>query len=423
MNVLAVHEEKAQVIQFRQLDNDEQQQETDRKTRSETMPAVIKVVSAGGAGANALNRMIDTGLSGVEFISINTDIQDLKEKSKADVKVQIGVKVTGGRGAGGVPEKGEKAALEDQEAIAAAVKGADMVFIAAGMGGGTGTGSAHVIARIAKSLGALVIAIVTLPFEYEGRYKKKLAMDGIAKLTNEVDAIIVIPNQNLFKIIDSNTQWKEAYVLADKVLCLGVRGIAELITKTGFQNVDFADVETIMKGKGQALLGIGSGKGENRALEAVTNAIDNPLLEDTNIDGATGILVNIVASDQLKMVEINNILKTIKDKCDQDAHIIHGLHIDPALEDTIHLTVIATGFDNARSNEAKTPAAKKTIEKELFDITKHMQKHEQSRKEYIPYLPAKDYHNDLDVPAVLRNQSFDNEARQDMNKAENINFG
>ncbi len=241
MNVLAVHEEKAQVIQFRQLDNDEQQRETDRKTRSETMPAVIKVVSAGGAGGNALNRMIDTGLSGVEFIAINTDIQDLKEKSKADVKVQIGVKVTGGRGAGGVPEKGEKAALEDQEAIAAAVKGADMVFITAGMGGGTGTGSAHVIARIAKSLGALVIAIVTLPFEYEGRYKKKLAMDGIAKLTNEVDAIIVIPNQNLFKIIDSNTQWKDAYVLADKVLCLGVRGMAELITKIGDCNVDFAD--------------------------------------------------------------------------------------------------------------------------------------------------------------------------------------
>jgi len=181
MNVLAVRE-KAQVIQF-PLDNDEQQQKVKINTQSETMPATIKVVSAGGAGANALNRMIESGLSGVEFISINTDIQDLNEKSKADVKVQIGVKITGGRGAGGVPEKGEKAALEDQEAIASAVKGADMVFLAAGMGGGTGTGSAHVIARIAKSLGALVIAIVTLPFEYEGRYKKKLAMEGIAKLT------------------------------------------------------------------------------------------------------------------------------------------------------------------------------------------------------------------------------------------------
>jgi len=421
MNVLAVRE-KAQVIQFRPLDNvEEQQQDIRISAHSETLPAVIKVVSAGGAGANALNRMIESGLSGVEFISINTDIQDLNEKSKAQVKVQIGVKITGGRGAGGVPEKGEKAALEDQEAIASAVKGADMVFLAAGMGGGTGTGSAHVIARIAKSLGSLVIAIVTLPFEYEGRYKKKLAMEGIEKLTGEVDAIIVIPNQNLFKIIDNNTSWNEAYVLADKVLCLGVRGIAELITKTGFQNVDFADVETIMKGKGQALLGIGVGKGENRAMEAVSNAIDNPLLEDTNIEGATGILVNIKASNQLKMVEINNILKSIKEKCDQDALIIHGLYIDPSLEDAIQITVIATGFDSAKGNEAKTAAGKKSIETELFDFTKYVQKHEQSkRKEYLPYLPAKDYHEDLDVPAVIRNYNFDPEGKAMVDKAESI---
>jgi cell division protein FtsZ len=420
MNVLAVHEEKAQVIQFRQLDNVEQQRETESKPRGETMPAVIKVVSAGGAGGNALNRMIESGLSGVEFISINTDIQDLNEKCKADVKVQIGVKVTGGRGAGGVPEKGEKAAYEDQEAIAAAVKGADMVFLAAGMGGGTGTGSAHVIAKTAKSLGALVIAIVTLPFEYEGRYKKKLALEGIAKLTNEVDSIIVIPNQNLFKIIDGDTEWEDAYVLADKVLCLGVRGIAELITVPGFQNVDFADVETIMKGKGQALLGIGSGKGENRALDAVANAIDNPLLEDTNIDGATNILVNIKAPNNLKMVEIQNILKTIKDKCDQDVHIIHGIHKDNTLNDSIQITVIATGFDSARSNESKTPAAKKTTEAELLDFTKLKQKHEQNQKDYLPFLPAKNYQEDLDFPSLLRNYNFDNEARQNINKAEKI---
>jgi len=420
MNVLAVHEEKAQVIQFRQLDNVEQEQEIESKPRGKTIPAVIKVVSAGGAGGNALNRMIDSGLTGVEFIAINTDIQDLNLKSKADVKVQIGVKVTGGRGAGGVPEKGEKAAIEDQDAIAAALKGADMVFLAAGMGGGTGTGSAHVIAKTAKSLGALVIAIVTLPFEYEGRYKKKLAMEGIAKLTNEVDSIIVIPNQNLFKLIDGDTDWEDAYELADKVLGLGVRGIAELITVPMFQNVDFADVETIMKGKGQALLGIGSEKGENRALGAVSNAIDNPLLEDTNIDGATNILVNIKGPNNLKMVEIKNILQTIKDKCDQDVHIIHGIHKDNTLNDSIQITVIATGFDSARSSEAKTPAAKKTIDAELFDFTKFKQKHEQNNKEYIPYLPPKDYQNDLDVPAVLRNRSVDNDARQNINRAENI---
>jgi len=244
-------------------------------------------------------------------------------------------------------------------------------------------------------------------------------MDGIAKLTNEVDAIIVIPNQNLFKIINSDTECNKAFELADKVLCLGVRGIAELITKTGQVNVDFADVETIMKGKGQALLGIGSGKGENRALEAVSNAIDNPLLEDTNIEGATGILVNIIASDQLKMVEINNILNTLKEKCAHDAHIIYGLYMDPSLEDTIQLTVIATGFDNISSNEGKTSAARKTTDTELFDFTKFVQKQEQKQKEYIPFLPAKDFHDDLDVPAMIRNRSFDNEAR-DINKAENI---
>jgi cell division protein FtsZ len=418
MNVLAVHE-KAQVIQFRQLDDIENQQEKTAGPHSRALPAVIKVVSTGGAGANALNRMIESGLSGVEFISINTDIQDLHEKSRAQVKVQIGVKVTGGRGAGGVPEKGEKAALEDQDAIAAALAGADMVFLAAGMGGGTGTGSAHVIAKIAKSQGALTVAIVTTPFEYEGRYKKKLALEGIEKLSNEVDAVIVIPNQHLFKIIDHNTSWDEAYVLADKVLCLGVQGIAELITQIGFQNVDFADVETIMKGKGQALLGIGFGKGENRALEAVSNAIDNPLLEDTNIEGATGVLVNIKASNQLKMVEINNILKDIKDKCDPDALIIHGLHIDPMLGDSIQLTVIATGFDSSVRNEAKSSVGRKSIDTELFDFTKYVQKHEQAkRKEYLPYLPAKDYHDDLDVPAVIRNHHFKTEERSEMDRAQ-----
>ncbi|MDR2942839.1 MAG: cell division protein FtsZ [Treponema sp.] len=418
MNVLAVHE-KAQVIQFRHLDNTEELTESKINSHNVILPAVIKVVSTGGGGANALNRIIESGLSGVEYISINTDIQDLNQKSKAPVKVQIGVKVTGGRGAGGKPEIGEKAALEDQDAIAAALSGADMVFLAAGMGGGTGTGSAHVIAKVAKSQGALTVAIVTTPFEYEGRYKKKLAQEGIAKLSNEVDSLIVIPNQHLFKIIDNNTSWNDAYVLADKVLCLGVQGIAELITQIGFQNVDFADVETIMRGKGQAILGIGFGKGENRAMEAVSNAVDNPLLEDTSIEGATGILVNIRASNDIKMVEINNILKDIKDKCDPDALIIHGLHIDPSLEDGIQITVIATGFDNARGNEAKPLAGKKSIDTELFDFTKYVQKHEQSkRKEYLPYLPAKDYHDDLDVPAVIRNHHYNTEEMLEMNKAQ-----
>ncbi|MCL2443972.1 MAG: cell division protein FtsZ, partial [Treponema sp.] len=262
-------------------------------------PAVIKVISAGGGGGNALNRMIDANLAGVEFIAANTDIQDLYKKSKADVKVQLGAEVTGGRGAGGIPEKGEKAAIEDQIAIAESLKGADMVFITAGMGGGTGTGSAPIIARIAKQLGALTVAVVTTPFEFEGRYKMKLAEEGIAKLREEVDTLIVIPNQYLFKIIDNTTSYNKAYMMADEVLCRGVQGISELITETGFQNTDFADVETIMKGKGDALMGIGFGTGENRALDAVANAIDNPLLEDTSIEGATGVLINIAGPDDI----------------------------------------------------------------------------------------------------------------------------
>jgi cell division protein FtsZ len=418
MNVLAVRE-KAQVIQFRQMDNMEEPKEGRANLHNRILPAVIKVVSTGGGGANAINRMIESGLSGVEFVSVNTDIQDLHEKSKSQVKVQIGVKTTCGRGAGGRPDIGEKAALEDQEAIAEALTGADMVFLAAGMGGGTGTGSAHVIAKTAKNQGALTVAIVTTPFEYEGRYKKKLALEGIEKLSKEVDSLIVIPNQHLFKIIDNNTSWNDAYVLADKVLCLGVQGIAELITEIGFQNVDFADVETIMRGKGQAILGIGFGKGENRAVEAVNSAVDNPLLEDTNIEGATGVLVNIKASNQLKMVEINSILKDIKEKCDPDALIIHGLHIDPSLEDTIQLTVIATGFDVSARNEAKSHVSRKSIETDLFDLTKYVQKHEQAkRKEFLPYLPAKDYHDDLDIPAVIRNHRLNNEEKTKIDMAQ-----
>jgi cell division protein FtsZ len=298
MNVLAVREKpqgyqshvvQSQVIQFKPQEALSVRVEEYPQSRrhEEPVPAVIKVISAGGGGANALNRMIENSLSGVQFIAVNTDIQDLHNKSKAEVKVQIGTKVTSGRGAGGIPAKGEQAAIEDREAIAEVLSGADMVFITAGMGGGTGTGSAPVIAKIAREMGALTVAVVTTPFEFEGRYKMRLAEDGINKLREEVDTLIVIPNQYLFKIIDNTTSYNEAYMLADEVLCHGVQGISELITKTGFQNTDFADVETVMKGKGDALMGIGFGIGEHRAMEAIKNAIDNPLLEDTSIDGAT----------------------------------------------------------------------------------------------------------------------------------------
>ncbi|MCL2763770.1 MAG: cell division protein FtsZ [Treponema sp.] len=377
------------------------------------VPAIIKVISAGGGGGNALNRMIEANLSGVEFIALNTDIQDLNKKSMAEVKVQIGTEVTGGRGAGGIPEKGERAALEDQVAIAEALKGADMVFITAGMGGGTGTGSAPVIAKIAKQLGALTVAVVTTPFDFEGRYKMRLAEEGIAKLRKEVDTLIVIPNQHLFKIVDNTTTWNKAFLMADEVLCRGVQGISELITETGFQNTDFADIETIMKGKGDALMGIGFGTGDNRAMAAVTNAIDNPLLEDTCIEGATGILINIAGPEDITMVEIQSIVKSIKEKCDSEAHIIQGLRIDPELENSIRITVIATGFKEGRYTDTPKAAPVKIADSDFIDYNEYVRMVEKTKRpEYLSYLPQREYQDDLDVPSVIRKHNFHTEEKQ-----------
>jgi len=429
MNVFSVRENtrvtesqisQPNVIQFKQQEAEtpaencvSQAQRSFASVSKENVPAVIKVISAGGGGANAINRMIENGLGGVEFISINTDVQDLYSKSKADVKVQIGAKVTGGRGAGGVPGKGEKAAIEDADAIAESLIGADMVFITAGMGGGTGTGSVPVIAKIAREQGALTVAVVTTPFEFEGRYKMRLAEEGIAKLRQEVDTLIVIPNQYLFKIIDNTTPYSSAYLLADKVLCHGVKGISDVITKIGLINIDFADVETVMKGKGDALMGLGFGSGENRSLDAVTNAIDNPLLEDTSIDGATGVLLNITGPENITMVEIQNIIKTVKEKCDPDVHIIHGLLIDPALEDSIQITVIATGFPQEKQQtETKPAAAAKTSDSDFIDYNEYVRMVERTKRpEYLQYLPPREYHDDLDVPSVIRNFNFQEEKK------------
>jgi cell division protein FtsZ len=351
--------------------------------------------------------MIENRIFGVDFIAINTDVQDLHNKSKADVKVQIGAKITGGRGAGGVPEKGEKAAIEDRDTIAEVINGADMVFITAGMGGGTGTGSASIIAKTAKDLGCLTVAVVTTPFEFEGRYKMKLAEEGIAKLRSEVDTLIVIPNQKLFKIINNTTSYNSAYLLADEVLCHGVQGISEIITKTGFQNTDFADVETIMKGKGDALMGIGFGSGENRAMEAVKNAIDNPLLEDTSIEGATGALINITGPNDITLVEISNIIKTIKEKCDEDVHLIHGLNIDPELEDAIQITVIATGFPVKKFEETRPVWTTKVSSTDFIDLNEYAGMVERTKKpEYLSYLPPREYQDDLEVPSVIRNYNY-----------------
>ena len=424
MNILAVREipqnTQSHVIQFRQLDEPGKQQVNKNRQHEEPVPAVIKVISVGGGGANALNRMIEAGTPGVQFISANTDIQDLFNKSKADIKVQIGIKITGGRGAGGVPEKGEKAAIENQDLIAENLKGADMVFVTAGMGGGTGTGAAPVIAKIARELGALTVAVVTTPFEFEGRYKMKLAEEGIEKLRENVDTLIIIPNEHLFKIIDNTTVVDNAYVMADKVLCQGVRGISELITRTGLQNTDFADVETIMKGKGDALMGIGYGSGENRAIEAVKNAIDNPLLEDTSIDGATGVLINIVGSENITLVEVQSIIKTIKDKCDPDVNLIYGLRKDPELDDTIQITVIATGFENKHYSEVKMSGNKKIKDPDFIHYGEYVRYRERTKlPDYLGCLPPKDYQEDLDVPAVIRHYNPNAEEKPGLDKAEN----
>jgi len=370
------------------------------------LPALIKVISAGGGGANALNRMIDAGIMGVEFIATNTDLQALIKKSRADVKVQIGAQVTGGHGAGGDPDKGELAAIEDQVAIAETLKGADMVFITSCMGGGTGTGSAPIIAKIARQLGALTVAVVTIPFEFEGRYKMRLALNGIEKLREEVDTLIVIPNQHLFKIIDNKTSWDSAFLMADEVLCRGVKGISDIITKAAFCNTDFADVKTIMKGKGDALMGIGVGSGDNRALDAVMNAIDNPLLEDSSIEGATSVLVHIAGPEDVTLIELGNIVKTIMEKCDPDVHIIQGLDKSPDFGNSIEVTIIATGFA-----ENKTPAKQNVTEKaadlDFINYDEYVRMLERiNRNEDLQCLPPRGYQDVLNIPAVYRKHYF-----------------
>ena len=309
-------------------------------------PTVIKVIGAGGGGSNAVNRMLECNIQYVDFIVANTDVQALNY-SKAPMKLAIGSKLTGGLGAGGKPDEGEKAAMEDTEIIANAVRGAHMVFITAGMGGGTGTGSAPVIAKIARDQGALTVGVVTKPFAFEGRAKMRTAEAGIEKLRQNVDTLVVIPNQHLLNMVDSKQTIKDAFVMADDVLRRAVQGIADIITKNGLVNIDFADVRSTMAGQGDALMGVGTGSGENRAVDAATNAINNPLLEDSHIEGATRILVNIYAAEMPSTVEINDIMEIVTANAHPDVDTIHGITVDEtdeAMKDKITVTVIATGF-------------------------------------------------------------------------------
>ncbi|MBP5402392.1 MAG: cell division protein FtsZ [Treponema sp.] len=308
-------------------------------------PAVLKVVGCGGGGSSAINRMIQAGIDHVEFMILNTDLQALN-RSNSPVRIPIGQKLTGGLGAGGNPEIGQKAAEEDRETITNALKGADMVFITAGMGGGTGTGSAPVVAEIAKELGALTVGVVTTPFGFEGPVRMKLAEEGIKNLRASVDSLIVIPNEQLLKTQKDLTM-REAYMLADEVLHQGVKGISQIITGAGEINTDFADVKATMFGQGDALLGIGTGKGENRAVDAATNAINNPLLEYMNIDGAKTLLINITSGESLKLSEVQEITNLICASADPMHKVYLGHVVDSSMpEDEVSVTVIATGFNN-----------------------------------------------------------------------------
>ena len=310
--------------------------------------ANIKVIGVGGGGNNAVNRMVESELNGVQFLSVNTESQVL-ELSKADVTIQIGEKVTKGLGAGANPQIGEAAAQESREDIIKALEGADMVFVTAGMGGGTGTGAAPVVAECAKEVGALTVGVVTKPFAFEGKRRRAAAEKGIEFLTQKVDTIIVIPNDKLLQVVDKKCSLSDAFGKADDVLRQGIKGISDLIQIPGLINLDFADVKTIMTEQGEALMGIGLATGENRAADAAKMAINSPLLE-TSIDGAKGILLNISGSANLSLFEINEAAEIISDAADPDANIIFGSVIDESLGDSVQVTVVATGFNSSTKN-------------------------------------------------------------------------
>jgi len=329
--------------------------------KTEVLGARIKVVGVGGGGGNAVNTMIAMGLPGVEFFTANTDMQALGA-SLATTKIQLGAELTKGLGAGANPEVGRQAALEDSELLRDHLAGADMVFITAGMGGGTGTGGAPVVARIAKELGALTVAVVTKPFQFEGKKRMRQADDGMRDLKEAVDTLIAIPNQRLLAVAGRNTSLLETFKRADDVLLQAVRGISDLITVHGLINLDFADVRTIMAEMGMAMMGAGSASGENRAIDAAHKAIASPLLEDISIHGAKGVLINITGSHDLSLHEVNEAATLIQEEAHEDANIIFGAVIDEQMGDEIRITVIATGFGEPQRDTKKPGFSFKTRE-------------------------------------------------------------
>jgi len=357
--------------------------------------AQIKVIGVGGGGSNAVNRMIDFGVQGVEFITVNTDAQALN-LSKSPVKMQIGDKLTRGLGAGANPDVGKKAAEESREQIADALNGADMVFVTAGMGGGTGTGAAAVIAEIAKECGALTVGVVTRPFTFEGRKRTGQADLGISALKEKVDTLIIIPNDRLLEIVDKKTPMIEAFREADNVLRQAVQGISDLIQVPGLINLDFADVKTIMSERGSALMGIGEATGENRAAEAARKAIMSPLLE-TSIDGARGVIMNITGGSNLSLFEVNEAVELVTAASDPDVNMIFGAIIDDDMKDAIKVTVIATGFEGRADAAHRSSAAARP------DSGAAAAGSAESRPANLR--PFGNYGSDqLDIPTFLRNK-------------------
>lgn len=367
--------------------------------------AQIKVIGVGGGGNNAVNRMVDAQLKGVEFIAVNTDKQALYT-SKAEYKIQIGEKLTRGLGAGANPEVGKRAAEESKDEIVKLLQGADMVFVTAGMGGGTGTGAAPVVAQLAKEMGILTVGVVTKPFAFEGKIRMKNAESGIAELKSRVDTLITIPNDRLLQIVQKNTSMLDAFSIADDVLKQGIQSISDLIAVPGLINLDFADVKSIMKEKGLAHMGIGSASGENRAIDAARQAIQSPLLE-TSIKGAKGVLLNITGGSNLGLFEINEASSLVQESCDSEANIIFGASIREDLGDEIMITVIATGFesgqdmtldldDNKKSRPDTRASLNTTVKKqEEKEEAIEVEKEEVNKTSIIE-------EDDMEIPTFLR---------------------
>jgi cell division protein FtsZ len=369
--------------------------------------AQIRVVGVGGGGGNAVNSMIDKGLLGVEFVAINTDLQAL-ERNSAKHKIQVGKNLTRGLGAGADPQIGHRAVEEDREEIAQTLEGADMVFITAGMGGGTGTGGAPIVANVAKSLGALVVGIVTRPFNCEGKRRLAQAEIGLEELKKHVDTLIVIPNQKLLSIVERNTSLMDAFNVANNVLYNATRGISELITVPGLINVDFADVRTVMREMGDALMGSGVAKGENRAVEAAQSAISSPLLEGVSINGAQGVLVNVTGGKNMSLVEVDEATNVIYEAAGDDANIILGAVIDDRLNEEVMVTVIATGFN--RRPSTRTPKTSKILDHIPTGLTELRKLDEPA---YI--------RRGLDLPLNVRRSSRDEDAAKEKQKIDKGN--